>query len=206
MIPQRVTLTPQSDDNGICASQTPLAAGNLTIAGALASGGSVTLNHAHLIVITSAGDDRGRTFTITGTQGGYAQTEAVTGANATAATSTKYFDTVSQITVDDATAGAVIVGVNGLSVSKWYQLDTRKVDFSVGIGVILSNTLTYTVQHTFDDVQVSNVAGLAAFDHDSIAAKSANDDGNYSSPCIASRLQITAYTSGTAKFNLIQAG
>ena len=71
------------DADGICASQTPLAAGNLTINGALASGGTVTLNAAQLITITSAGNDSGRTFTVYGTDvEGDLQTEAVTGANA----------------------------------------------------------------------------------------------------------------------------
>jgi phage baseplate assembly protein gpV len=40
----------------------------LTIGGALASGGSVTLSHGRVVTILSAGDDSGISFTVTGTE------------------------------------------------------------------------------------------------------------------------------------------
>jgi VCBS repeat-containing protein len=101
------------DADGISQSQTPSGAGNLTINGAKASGGVATFNSARQVTITSAGNDLARTFTITGTDiNGFTITEAVTGASASAATSTKHFKTVTQIAVDDATAGAVTAGMN----------------------------------------------------------------------------------------------
>jgi len=105
--------TDAADADGIATSQTPSGAGNLTINGAKASGGVATFNAARQVTITSAGDDQARTFTITGTDvNGDALTEAVAGADTAAATSTKHFLTVTQIAVDDATAGAVTAGMN----------------------------------------------------------------------------------------------
>jgi len=101
------------DADSISQSQTPSGAGNLTINGAKASGGVATFNSARQVTITSAGDDQARTFTITGTDvNDFTITEAVTGADTAAATSTKHFKTVTQIAVDDATAGAVTAGMN----------------------------------------------------------------------------------------------
>ena len=81
------------DDDCISANATVSDASNLSLAGSKASGGKVTFNQAHKIIITSAGDDSDRTFKITGTDSkGNVQTEDVTGANAGAATSTKAFN------------------------------------------------------------------------------------------------------------------
>ena len=191
MRPHRITLTPQTDDNGICASQTPLAAGNLTIAGALASGGAVSLNHAHLITIASDGADSGRTFTITGTDyRGVALTEAVTGPASTTTQSTKYFKKVIQVAVDAATAGAIIVGVDGRSVSDWIMLDRNIDPFNIGFGVDISATLTYTVQHTFEDLQVADISAVKAFDHASVASETTDQNSNYAYPCTAMRALI----------------
>jgi hypothetical protein len=106
--------TTVADADGVCQSQTPAAGGvqNLTINGALASGGVATFSAARLITITSAGADGGRTFTITGTNvNGAAQTETITGPATTTVTGTKYFRTVTQVSVDANTAGAITVGM-----------------------------------------------------------------------------------------------
>lgn len=82
--------------------------------------------------------------------------------------------------------------------------------FSVGLGVALSAgaALTYTVEHTFDDVFAPNFNPATAtwYPHATLAAQTASKDGNYSAPVMASRLNVTAYTSGSATFTAIQAG
>ncbi len=204
---KRVTLTPQTDDNGISVSQTPLAAGNLTITGALASGGAVSLNHGHLILITCAGNDAGRTFTVTGTDfRGVVITEAISGVNIAASQGSVYFKTVTQIAVDAATAGAIIVGVNGLSASNWYVLDTYVDPFSVGFGVVISATTTYSMQHTFEDLYASDISAINVFNHATIASKTVSSNSNYAHPCSGIRLVITAFTSGTTRLVYYQAG
>lgn len=105
--------TTAADADGVCQSQTPAGGGvqNLTINGALSSGGVATFTAARLITIASASDDSGRTFTVTGTDvNGNAQVETIAGP-ATTVTGTLYFRTVTQVSVDDDTAGAITVGM-----------------------------------------------------------------------------------------------
>lgn len=105
--------TVAADDDGISVNA---AVGNnaaLTIGGALASGGSVTLDHARKITITSSGNDSDKSFTVVGTDvNGDALTETVTGANAGAATSSNYFLTVSSITAVGDPAANVKAGIS----------------------------------------------------------------------------------------------
>jgi hypothetical protein len=71
---------------------------------------SAILNSA--ITITSAGNDSGMTFLVTGTNAaGGAQTETITGANAGIATGLKVFKTVTEIDPSATTAAAVTAGV-----------------------------------------------------------------------------------------------
>ena len=82
--------------------------------------------------------------------------------------------------------------------------------FSVGIGVDLSAgaTLTYTVEHTFDDVfsNTFNPATATWFPHATLVAQTTDKDGNYISPVMAVRLNVTSFTSGTAAFTVLQQG
>lgn len=113
-----------ADADSICQSQTPAAGGsqNLTINGANASGGVATFTAARTITITSAGADAGRTFTITGTDvNGDAQTETITGPDTTTVTGTLYFKTVTQVTVDDDTAGAITVGMSAAALEVIFE-------------------------------------------------------------------------------------
>jgi len=85
-------------------SQSPGAAGNLTLTEAVP-------DMPRNVTITSGGDDRTATFTVTGTdEKGDAQTEVITGANGGAAAGAKYFATVTQITISKASAGTVTAG------------------------------------------------------------------------------------------------
>ncbi len=104
------------DPDGIAASQSVGSATTMTINGALASSGSVTLNVSKFVSITSAGNDSSRTFTVVGTDStGSAQTEVITGANTKTALGNLDFKTITSITTNGATAGAVTAGVVGKS-------------------------------------------------------------------------------------------
>lgn len=107
--------TTAANADGICESQTPTAGGaqDLTIDGAQTSGGVATFTAARFVTIASAGTDDGRTFTVTGTDvNGNAQTETITGPDTTTVTGTLYFRTVTTVSVDDDTAGAITVGMS----------------------------------------------------------------------------------------------
>lgn len=100
---------------------TPVASATDYIAGAQAIGGAgnmtldgtTTFDSARLVTITDAGNDSGVTFTVTGTLNGETQTESLAGGNASTVTTTKYFDSVTQIAADSAAAGNVEAGIAG---------------------------------------------------------------------------------------------
>lgn len=104
----------------------------------------------------------------------------------------------------------VRVTVGALASSAPIPLDNYQVPFNIGIAVVLSAgaSLTYTVEHTFDDVFSSgfNPATATWFPSSGLATKNASLDGNYAFPIVALRLTVTAYTSGNATMTVIQAG
>lgn len=144
-----------ADDNGICLSQTPLAAGNLTLNGVLAAGSPAiaTLDTSRQILFTFAADETGRVFTVYGFDkvGGNILTEAVAG-TATTAVTTKDFGIITRISVDAATAGALIVGTNGVGASAWYLVDWNLDPTNLVISVDVVGTVNYTVQYTYDNI------------------------------------------------------
>lgn len=100
------------DRDGICAAQTPTGANAMTLNGAL---GVDFLDRKGIYVLVYAGgNESGRTFTVVGENAnGDRITEAITGPNAGTVLGTTKFYHITSITPDDATAGAVEVGVNG---------------------------------------------------------------------------------------------
>lgn len=90
----------------------------LRAAAAVGAGGALTLLTAgqtfdvpRNVIITSAGNDSGRTFTVTGLDDyGATTVEAITGANAGVAAGKKAFKSITSISVDAACAGNVSLG------------------------------------------------------------------------------------------------
>ena len=111
--------------NNICTSQTPSGAGNLTLNGTLVNATTGTANiyatysTPRRVYITSAGNDSGRTFTVTGTVitvlGATGVTETVTGADTSTVSTTNVFSTVSSVAISGSAAAGVTVGVNGIA-------------------------------------------------------------------------------------------
>ena len=79
--------------------------------------------------------------------------------------------------------------------------------FNVGLGVIVSGTVSYTVQHTFDDPFASDFDPLTAnwFNHPDLTSESGNNDGNYAFPVRAIRLNVSS-TDDDINFYIAQAG
>lgn len=110
------------DADSIAASQTPSGAGALTLNGALVTSGVAYLPGPPTpsrVYITSAGDDSGETFTVTGTvyslTGPASVSETVTGANTDVVATATLFSTVTSVTISGAAAAAVTVGHSGLA-------------------------------------------------------------------------------------------
>ena len=103
-----------------------------------------------------------------------------------------------RVTVGSATSSAPI------------PLDHYRGPFNVGIGVVLSSgaNLTYTVEHTFDDVFSAGFDPATAtwFANSNLTNRTASLDGNYAFPITAVRLRVSAWVGGTATMTVIQAG
>lgn len=184
----------------IAAAQAVAGAGNLTLASA-----TVTLDSARQVLITSAGNDSGITFTVYGTnEGGNAIQETVTGANASTVATGQSFLTVTRVAASAAAAGNVSVGTNTVGASAWDVLNVHSPNFEVGFSAIVTGTINYTVQHTYDDPNGLAVGAYPTpFNNAAASAQTASIDGAYTTPVMAIRIQINSGT-GSVKFSRVQ--
>ena len=102
-----------------------------------------------------------------------------------------------------------IATVSGASLSSnVLAMDTYISPFNVGFGVVITGTVSYSIQHTFDNPQT--VASPTWFYHPSTPSgtpATANLDGNYAFPVAAIKILTSAATNtGTVKLTTIQAG
>lgn len=94
------------------------------------------------------------------------------------------------------------VSKTGVGSSSALVMNTNISPFNVGFGVVVTGTVNYTVQHTFDDPAVGFTTW---FSHPTVASQAANADGNYAFPVTGIKVLVNS-GSGTATLNLIQAG
>lgn len=202
-----------NDANGICVDQTTAGAGDLTLDGALVSGGVATIAMAQIISIEGTGDNSGVVFTITGTNAeGKTVSENVTGANNGTADSTGYFKTVTGISVDGAITGNVEIGplsANG-AVTPCHVVNRVQSPFNMSLFVDQTGTLTWTVQHTESDPFLTTYTNAYSTDATwrsttGLTSKTADAEGNIAFPVQAVRLNV-ASGSGTADFTVLQGG
>lgn len=142
------------DTDGVCESQTPAAGGvqNLTIDGVLAFGGVADFAAAKIISITCAADEQARTFTVTGTDiNDNALVETIAGVDSATTNGSKYFKTVTQVSVDDDTAGAVTVGITTATLDVFYAGRARLR----GVYIVRSGTAGLISLDTGDDPSTS---------------------------------------------------
>lgn len=93
--------------------------------------------------------------------------------------------------------------VTGAGSSNPFVLDNYISPFNVGFGVVVSGTVNYTVQHTFDNVLTNS--NPTWFPHPTAQAQTVNQDGNYAFPVFAIRITVNSGT-GSATLTSIQAG
>ena len=100
-----------------------------------------------------------------------------------------------------------VSSVTGVGASAVYQPDNYITPFNLAISVLVTGTITYTVQYTFDDVFASGFSAASAnwVDHPSLTAQTATKDSNIAYPVRGIRINNTA-GSGTARLTIIQAG
>ena len=89
-----------------------------------------------------------------------------------------------------------VIQQTGTGSTAWIPLDYKQSPFNIGLAVVVNGTITYDIEHTFDDVFDPDVTPTA-FKHSTLVAQTANKDGNYAFPIRAIRLNNTAGTGDT---------
>jgi hypothetical protein len=84
-------------------------------------------------------------------------------------------------------------------------MNTNCTPFNVGFGVVVADTVDYTVQHTFDDPYNGFDVNTKWFDHPTIANLAADADGNYAFPVTGIRITVNS-GGGSVTMNIVQAG
>lgn len=193
-----------ADDNKYVESQTPSGSGNLTLTSTL------TLNTARLVVLTCASDERSRTFTINGlNRYGVAVSESIPGNNGTTSFSVLNYLSITSISVDAATAGAIEFGSAVIIESAWVPLqNTVKNGFKVGVVCSnISGGLFYVVRVTNDlDALNEQISTARSINQKQIPTTQVGDlEIRQESPILAIRGQlITAGSNAQVIFKIIQ--
>lgn len=102
----------------------------------------------------------------------------------------------------------VNLSLTGVGNSSVYPVDTYVAPTNMGLAVVVTGTITYKVQYTFDNVFAqgySPTAGTSTwFDHPTLVG-STSANSNIAYPVTGLRLITTAGT-GTARLTIIQSG
>ena len=195
------------DANGVCLAQQLVEAGNLVIAGALATGGVATFGEQQKVTIASAGNLSALTFTVYGTTSfGNSVSQAIAGPNNETVSTTANFKTITRVAVNGAIETDVIVGNSNAMETPWIMLNDEYP--LKGVSVVLSTgaSLTYEVQYgTRNMVNCAEceTAILAKADG-TLTAKGTSEAVAVTIPWPLARLKITSFVSGTATLRVIE--
>ncbi len=102
-------------------------------------------------------------------------------------------------TLSDASGGAKYSNV--------YAPDGYATPFNIALSVLVTGTVNYTVQYTFDNVFASGYNPLTGnwTDHPTLTAKTVTADSNIAYPVTGVRIVLNS-GSGSVRFTGIQAG
>jgi hypothetical protein len=214
MRPARYTF-PAADRDGICLAQTLVAAGALTINGALAGSLQPGLSPRVIlpgiqrtVTVYSAADLSLIDFTITGFDlRGAAVTETIAGPDTTpdTVTTTAQYHIITGVSASDAVGTAVEIGTGSTGVTAWWTSDHFQDPVNLSLYLDITATASVTVQSTPDDVQTNS--NPTVFNHPTLAAKTSSDASNYAYPPGAVRAVMNSSSgNGAFVFTLIQAG
>ena len=177
-----------ADDNGVATAQTPVNGVNLTIDGALASGGVATPAYPAYVTLKSSDNLSGVTFTIVGTAttpdsaGSTVLREEIVGPNNNTVTTTNQFVTITAVevatsttyTTEDVEIGVAAVGIG---TGDWWPLDiyTPNQVTNISCNILASGSATYSVEYTNEDPFDTTITQLAVA-HPVAALTSASTD------------------------------
>ena len=196
--------------NNICLSQSP-GAGAVLLNGSVVSGGVAILDAARRISINSGGNDSGIFWTVTGTsRTGAPLVETIAGANATPIVTTQDFKTVTSITHTGTVATTMTAGGSAVASTEWVAMNTSaQVMTPIGIAVVVSGTINYTVEYCYDLNPPTGFIVPYSIAAGALTAKTANAEaGNtFNFPIAALRLTQNSGTAPcSARMTVIQQG
>lgn len=193
--------------NNIALSQTPGAAGALTLNGALVVGGVAILDNPRRILATTT--DSTHTLTVVGLSPTGTQLTEVLVLNGTSVQSTLDYAKVTSITINAAATGAITVGTNGVASTPWVRVD-EWANAQIAIQCDATGTVNYTVQSTLDDpnsatnpVLPSAVVWVSTSDAAAVGA-TGSIQTNFAYPPIFIRALLNSGT-GTVSMTVVQA-
>ncbi len=142
-----------SSVNCIAQSQSVAAAGNLVLNGGSVVGGVAILDTQRRVLITSAGDDTGITFTLYGSnQSGSALREVLQGGSAAAVATQLDYLNVGTIHSSGSIASTVTVGTNGTGSTEWKNPNWHLTPFELEVdSAVLAGSVTYNLEYTLDN-------------------------------------------------------
>lgn len=153
MRPITVTVGPLAvaSASNIAQTQTPGAAGPLTLNGTTVVGGVAVLDTPRRVLWTTTGNEVGKTLVLVGTTfGGQVATETLAGVNNSTVASVLDYASVASANISAAAAAAMTLGTNGVAGSSWVRMDDWALA-SIALQVNVTGTLNYTVQQSVDD-------------------------------------------------------
>jgi hypothetical protein len=182
---------PLSDTQAISLTQNTGAAGNLLLNGNLALNGFVVFQgFGRTVSLTSAGDNSGVNFTITGSRYSHPIVETIAGPNADTVETVNVFDTITSISVDGAVT-AVSAGTGTTGATDWFNSNYHATVLGMTIQVIVTGTITYSFQTTLDDVQ-TNPTPTVFTPVVNLTAATTTQIGFYNNTARYSKISITA--------------
>lgn len=158
-----------------------------------------TLDNPRRVLITPAGSESAKTFTITGIgANGNTVSEVLAGVNNPAtAQSVLDYKTVTSITISAASAGAITVGTSGVGGSRWLSFDAFAPSM-ISLQCNATGTINYTVQTTLNDpndpatpVTPANVAWINSSDT-AVVGATANQQSNFMFAPVYARILINS--------------
>lgn len=204
-----------TDTAAVCATQSTTGAGPLLINGTLSDKRPQWIGTARFdyfmrpVTITAAGNMSAVTFTINGMDANLNPiSETIAGPNAGTVTSVNIYNRINSI-VASAAVTNVSVGDGSTGTSRTIPMDVRVANFKSSIAAMVTGTINYTFQYTFDNILSPTYADSAVYFSSDIAAMVAattNQFGSIQSPVAGVRILINSSTGGSANFDIIEEG
>lgn len=100
------------------------------------------------------------------------------------------------------------VSVTGEGSSTPIPVNTMQNPFNASVAVIVSGTVSYTVEHTFNPLPVTGTAysGYTWWPNATLQSQTANNSATYNMPITAIRVTNLTGSTGVSSLTVVQAG